>query len=137
MTQYLLDTNIVAFLFRNKYHVKERLKAVGVDNCHISIITYAELYYGCKVSGAFEQTYNDLEQFCEFVDIISINDVIPLYAEEKMRLRKQGLPIDDFDLLIGTTAVKYGMTLVTDNVKHLGRINNILLEDCIDRKEGY
>ena len=33
--------------------------------------------------------------------------------------------IDDFDLLIGATAVKHNYIMVTDNIKHLGRIPDI------------
>lgn len=134
MTQYLLDTNIVAFLFRGKFNISERLKAIGRDNCHISIITYAELYYGCEASGQFEKTYGALENFCKYIDIVGIDKAIPLYAKEKNRLRKQGALIDDFDLLIGTTAVSQGMTLVTDNVRHLGRIDGISIENWINRQ---
>ena len=41
--------------------------------------------------------------------------------------------IDDFDLLIGATALKHGMVLVTENVKHLSRVPGITLENWIDR----
>lgn len=134
MTQYLLDTNIVAFFFRDKFGVKERLKAIGNENCHISIITYAELYYGCEASGDFENAFQALEHFCEYVDIIGIDDIVPTYAKEKNRLRQQGLLIDDFDLLIGATAIKHQLTLVTDNVRHLERIHGLTLENWINRK---
>lgn len=43
-----------------------------------------------------------------------------------------GMPdnrIEDFDLLIGATAVTNDLTLVTNNVKHMNRINGIRLED--------
>ena len=43
MKQYLLDTNICAFMFRGKYGVRKRLQQIGLQNCHISILTYAEL----------------------------------------------------------------------------------------------
>jgi tRNA(fMet)-specific endonuclease VapC len=52
-----------------------------------------------------------------------------LYAKEKARLRKAGTPIDDFDLLIGATAVTHKLIMVTNNTKHFKRINGIKLED--------
>lgn len=54
-----------------------------------------------------------------------------IYAKEKAKLRKQGLLIDDFDILIGSTAVANEMIMVTNNVAHLGRIDNIVIEDWI------
>ena len=48
-------------------------------------------------------------------------------------LRKQGLMIDDFDILIGATALKYDMILVTENIKHLSRVPGIIIENWINR----
>lgn len=39
-----------------------------------------------------------------------------------------------FDLLIGSTAVANNLVVVTENVKHLGRIPNIEIENWVDRK---
>lgn len=41
--------------------------------------------------------------------------------------------IEDFDLLIGCTAVAKGLVMVTDNTKHFSRIEGIELEDWIER----
>ncbi len=40
----------------------------------------------------------------------------------KSELSKNGLTVDDFDLLIGSTAITYGYTLVTNNEKHFIKI---------------
>ena len=40
--QYLLDTNICAYWLRDKYDVKHRVNAVGMENCYISEVTVAE-----------------------------------------------------------------------------------------------
>jgi tRNA(fMet)-specific endonuclease VapC len=37
--------------------------------------------------------------------------------------------LDEFDLLIGATAVSANMIMVSNNVKHLSRIKQIKLED--------
>lgn len=58
---------------------------------------------------------------------------MPLFADTKALLRQQGKLIDDFDLLIGTTALKDNMTLVTDNVKHLARIPGLHIENWVKR----
>lgn len=133
MKQYLLDTNICAFILRDKYDVKSLILEIGIDNCHISLITYAELYYGAVNSTAVEKNLLQLKHFVAGIDIVPIDDVIPVFAKEKVRLRRQGTPIDDFDLLIGTTAKVYGMTLVTENIKHLGKVDGVTIENWINR----
>jgi tRNA(fMet)-specific endonuclease VapC len=52
-----------------------------------------------------------------------------LYAKQKARLRKTGNMIDDFDLLIGCSALKNGLILVTNNENHFDRIENIRMEN--------
>lgn len=133
MKQYLLDTNICAFILRDKYDVKSLILEIGIDNCHISLITYAELYYGAVNSTAVEKNLQQLKHFVAGIDVVPIDDVIPVFAKEKVRLRRQGTPIDDFDLLIGTTAKVYGMTLVTENIKHLGKVDGVTIENWINR----
>lgn len=43
--QYLLDTCICAYWLRDKYDVKHRINAVGMENCYISEVTVAELKF--------------------------------------------------------------------------------------------
>jgi len=56
-----------------------------------------------------------------------------LFGKNKAILRREGLLIDNFDLLIGSTAVAHNCVLVTDNVKHLSRIPDIEIENWISR----
>jgi tRNA(fMet)-specific endonuclease VapC len=39
------------------------------------------------------------------------------------------LLIDDFDILIGSTAVANDTVMVTKNVAHLSRLDHIIIED--------
>ena len=48
-------------------------------------------------------------------------------------LVKSGRMIEDFDLLIGCTAVANNMIMVTDNIKHFSRIYGIQLENWVNR----
>jgi len=48
--KYLLDSNICIHFFRGKYGVYEKLVSVELENCAISEITLAELYFGAEKS---------------------------------------------------------------------------------------
>jgi tRNA(fMet)-specific endonuclease VapC len=126
---HLLDTNIIIFFFKGKHEIDEHMNAVGIENCFISEITLAELKYGALHSGQPEKHINEVEALLEDVSIIPISSAIDLFASEKARLRKAGTLIDDFDLLIGCTAIVNDLTLVTNNTKHFTRLQNIKLED--------
>lgn len=95
----------------------------------ISEITLAELRFGVAKSGQREKNAEALNKFLTGVQVLPISQAIDLYAEEKARLQKAGTPLDDFDLLIGATALAHNLTLVTNNTKHFERIGGIVLED--------
>jgi len=51
-----------------------------------------------------------------------------------VRLRKGRIPInDEFDLLIGATAIANDMILVTDNERHLNHLTNIKIENWVKK----
>lgn len=133
MKGYLLDTNICIFYMRGKYHLCEKIKKVGERNCYISEITVAELLYGAACSMNKEKHKMQVNEFIEHFKLFPIYNVLPTFAENKAALRVQGELIDDFDLLIGTTAVYHDMIMVTENVKHLARIPGIRIENWIER----
>lgn len=133
MRKYLLDTNICIFYMRGKYNLIQKLREVGGNNCYISSITVAELYYGaaCCKNPVLEK--QRIEMFISNMNILPIDDCLETYAQAKAHLRRQGTLIDDFDLLIGATAIANNMIAVTENTKHLGLIPNIKIENWITR----
>jgi tRNA(fMet)-specific endonuclease VapC len=54
---------------------------------------------------------------------------LDIYAREKARLKTKGKMLDDFDLLIGSTAIFNKLTLVTKNVSDFDRLDDIDIED--------
>jgi tRNA(fMet)-specific endonuclease VapC len=132
MTKYLLDTNICVFNLRGKYNLDEKLKTVeGLHSCCISEITIAELKYGAECSDNITKNMQLIDNFLTRVGIVPINTCIGLFAKEKARLKKIGAMIDDFDLLIGCSAVANNLIMVTDNKKHFNRIEKITIENWI------
>lgn len=136
MGQYLLDTNICVFLLRGQYDVDKKIDEVGLENCHISEITMAELKYGAELGRkkGIKQRAQGLDSFLSSIQILPISNAIDLYASEKARLRLAGTPADDdFDLLIGCTAIANDLIMVTENIKNFKNFSNIKLENWIKR----
>lgn len=131
--KYLLDTNICIFLLKKQFDVAKHIEEVGNENCFISDITLAELYYGASKSGHKQQKMIGVKYVEELFTSLPIRDVIETFADAKTALNAKGTLIDDFDLLIGTTAVAYDLIMVTENVKHLSRIPGIKIENWIKR----
>lgn len=128
---YLLDSDICIFFLRGKYNIDKKIEEVGKDNCFVSEITIAELKFGAANSDDPEKHRALVQEFEKEFQILPIFSVLDLYAEEKVRLRKMGQPIDDFDLLIGVTSVYNTLTMVTNNEAHIGKIQNIKIENWV------
>lgn len=120
--KFLLDTSICVSFLRGKHNASIHIKEAGLANCCISEITYLELLYGAYCSNDTANKITEVKDFCNKFDIIPISEAIELFAEQKTILKKEGTLIDDFDLLIGCTAMLYNMVLVTDNLRHLSRL---------------
>lgn len=133
MKGYLLDTDIVVFFLRGQKGIAQQLAALAPESIYISEVTVAELEYGNRCSGRYEENEELLNRFVSSVNVIPFSDAIRLYAKERYRLRRAGLSIEDFDLLIGCTSVARGLRMVTNNQKHYSRIEGILIEDWISK----
>ena len=133
--QYLLDTNICVFFLRGKLKLDDLIRQKGRENCFISEITVFELRYGAENSDDPTKSHKSVDAFVNGLSIIPIYSSIKRYAKEKVRLRKIGKPMnDEFDLLIGVTAIENKLTLVTDNTKDFERLNGIKIENWFNRK---
>lgn len=131
MKQYLIDTNVCIYYLKGLYDLDKKFKSVKIENLFISEITLAELKFGVENSKNPEKNQKALDHFLSGIQIIPIFQAIDTYAKEKARLRKTGKTIDDFDLLIGCTAVSFNMILVTNNTKHFQNIKQIRLDNWI------
>ncbi len=131
--KFLLDSNICIHFFRGKFNLLEKFEEIGLHNCAISEITFAELVYGAESSSNPSKNHSVLNQFIDLVTVLPIYDSIYLFGKEKARLRKNGILISDFDLLIGCTAVEKELIMVTENIREFDRITNIEIENWINR----
>lgn len=67
--------------------------------------------------------------------LLDTNICVHLFrGRQKAQMRRDGHLIEDMDLFIGATAVAETMTMVTENVSHLSRIQGIRLENWIVRQ---
>ena len=139
MTQYLLDTNICVHYIKGEFGLREKVDAIGFDNCFLSEITIAELLFGIAKSDPNRQAANRrnveiLQKSFEGQELL-IGPSLEVFAAEKARRRNIGRVVDDFDLLIGATAVAYDLTLVTHNTRHFVGTPGLVLEDWVQEYE--
>jgi len=129
LSKYLLDTDICIYHIKGKFDFKSKFDSIPLKQRHISEITLAELKFGVENSKYPKKNLKALNDFLKAVQILPIFNSLDVYAKEKYRLRKKGQSVDDFDLLIGASAVANKMILVTNNESHFQRIKNIEIEN--------
>ena len=133
MKGFLLDTNICIFALRDKYGVNERLEEIGRKRCYVSDVTMMELRFGAYKSEKKDENLRIVNDFINKLKVVPFADTIDAFCQEKIRLQLLGTPIEDYDLFIGCAAKVAGLTMVTDNVQHLSRIEGLEIENWIQR----
>ena len=129
---YLLDTNICVFYLRGKLNFNQFISESWRKSCCISEITVLELRYGAENSNNSQKHHQAIDLFLQGLTVVPIINVVDTYAKEKVRLRRKGMLLhDEFDLIIGSSAIANDLVLVTDNVKHFVNFENIKTENWI------
>lgn len=123
---YLLDTDILIYSLKGNETVINNISLHKNDPKAISIISYGELVYGAQKSKQKTGNLAKVHSLKEIFPIIEITPaVMDTFGELKAKLVAGGNRLDDFDLLIASTAISYGYTLVTNNQKHFQRIEEL------------
>jgi predicted nucleic acid-binding protein len=123
---FLLDTDWVIQVLSGAQHASESLKRLSGDSVAISWFSVAELYEGAFHSSNPQARLYSLRLFVSGYRLIMPDDAIAeRFAEIRSYLRRRGELIPDFDLLIAATALRHDLTLLTFNVRHLGRVPDL------------
>ena len=124
--RYLLDTDWAIEYLHNVERVITRLDELRPEGIGLSIISVAELYQGAFYARDPEAGRRALSAFLEPIPVVHLDDEIcQIFAWERGRLKAAGTPIGDFDLLIGATALRYNLTVLTNNRRHFGRLTDL------------
>lgn len=130
----MLDTNIVSDLVRNPQGaVTQHIIKVGSEAVCISIITAAELRYGCARKRSARLLAN-VEALLGSIQVLAFD--VPADAEYgwiRADLEAAGKPIGPNDLLIAAHAHALGAVLVTANTSEFSRVRGLKVENWLDQ----
>ena len=127
---YLLDTDTIIYNLKGDLKIQENLRLHVNDLLRISIITLMELYYGVYKSQHVNANLAKIKTLEQSLDILpSGEETAEIFGKLKAGLESAGNRLDDFDLIIASTAMTHNLTLVTNNIKHFQRIEGLKLEN--------
>lgn len=131
MKSYLLDTSIIISYLQGKDNVVKLLNNIE-GKLSSSYVCLAELYegvYRVKNKLEIEKTVTDF--FKSLSALYSIDaKVAKQFGEIRAKLKSQGTVIEDIDIFIAATCLVNDLALITQNVKHFSRINNLKILDA-------
>ncbi|MEM2144718.1 MAG: type II toxin-antitoxin system VapC family toxin [Candidatus Jordarchaeaceae archaeon] len=115
----LVDTSVLVEYSRTK-----RLELLG--NSYLSTISLIEFLRYYKVEERRRRLKTLLEDIFQIVNID--NDIILTYCRLYKKLKEEGEPIEDADLLIASIAIAKDLILYTLNLKHFERLSKFGLK---------
>jgi len=125
---YLLDTDTVIYSLKGEPAVEKNLRNHFHDPMKMSVITLMELYYGAHKSRKIASNLAKIKTLELSFEIIPISEESAgIFGMTKVQLEKAGSPLDDFDLIIASSALSNNLVLVTNNVRHFQRIEGLKL----------
>lgn len=132
MIKYLLDTNIV------NYVIKQRpLAALKTFNQHqghmaVSSITVAELIHGVEKSQSPDRNLAVVEDFLSRLAVLPYPiEAAYHYGSIRATLEQHGQTIGVNDLHIAAHARSQGLTLVSNNLRDFKRVPGLLMENWV------
>lgn len=125
---YILDTNHCVFLMNGLSKSAKGLTSQSQNTVktyltlaqpiYICPITTAELYYGAFNSepSRIVTNLNRLAVFQHSLNVLPLEEgILKLFAQKRVELNQSGRGMQDFDLLIGCTAIFHKATLATND----------------------
>lgn len=120
---YLLDTDILIYALKGKSAVLDNFKKYAAEPKAVSVVTYGELVFGAQASQKVTENLAKVYRLKEIFPLIDVTaGIMDIFGALKAELRRNGMPVDDFDLLIGATALTTGYCVVTNNERHYAKI---------------
>lgn len=132
MITLLLDTDICIHVLKGRSpQLAERFEA-NRGTIAVSDVTLFELAYGAENYAAPRQRLNIIEGFVARLEVLPFDSQAAMQAGEiRASLRRQGLPIGAYDLMIAGIARSRGLILVTHNTREFSRVDGLRLADWL------
>ena len=127
--RFLVDSD-VCILAMGKRNESQRnlLQSIEPEGIALSVISYGEVFEGVLFTGQAALNMQRWRQFLRPFDIVDVTpSIAEIWSQLRGTLRKQRNIVPDNDLIIAATALRFGMTVVTGNVRQFGRVEGLEL----------
>jgi len=127
----LLDTDICIELLRGNAKVIDKRQGYR-EKVAISFMSVAELFYGAEKSDNAGKNFRLIEEFLLTIEIIHSDlEILRKFGGLKAILGSAGNILADADIFIAATTLAKCNMLITGNVNHFKRIEELRIENWI------
>ncbi len=129
----VLDTDTISYYLRGSQSVKDKFLKHQYELASTSI-NYAELMYGLKKRDnkkylpQVEMIFNNIKMYDFDKKSASV------FSTLKAKMQSKGIVVADMDLMIASIALANGEKLISNNLKHFSKIENLNLESWVENK---
>ncbi|MBI4652157.1 type II toxin-antitoxin system VapC family toxin [Candidatus Desantisbacteria bacterium] len=133
--KYLFDTDVITNILKKQpsQNLISCLNKLKYEQQYISTITISEIVYGALKSIRPEYHLNNLNKILlPTVNILNFDSASAfIYGEIRVKLEKKGTLISHTDMQIASIAMSNNITLITGNIKHFERIENLKIDNWL------
>ena len=114
--RHVIDTSICVGALRRVPDVERRLRGFDPSDLVLSVITVAELRVGAGLVHAPQAARQQVDAFIGAFDVLAVTrEIAERAADVRVDLRRRGIALGDFDLLIAATALTYDYPIITSD----------------------
>jgi tRNA(fMet)-specific endonuclease VapC len=131
-TLYLLDTNILIALLRDRGDAARRRLVEATGRVGVSTISEMELEHGIERSASPARNRQAVDELLSLVEVLDLDSLAAMHAGRiRAVLAARGTPIGPYDALLAGHARSLGLVMVTNNVRELSRVPGLEVEDWL------
>lgn len=124
---YLIDSDYLIYFLKGRTDAVELITGLSDENLFTSVICVGEVLEGLLLNRQRKRK-KQFEGFIETLKVLDVDlQVVRQFADLRKTLRRRGQLIDNFDLLIASSCMVHGLSLVTANTKHFKRVPGLKL----------
>ena len=127
----MLDTDTVSFALRGEGRVAGRILDHRPSELCLSSLTLAELRYGADMRHS-KKLHALIDTFTSAISVAPFDRAAAdRFGTVAAELARRGAPIGGVDTLIAAHALVLGLTVVTNNSRHFGRVPGLKTENWL------
>jgi tRNA(fMet)-specific endonuclease VapC len=127
---FVLDTSAFSAVMRRESGLINHLRTLPPGNVKTVPSVVAEIQYGLErienSSRRFQLLNAEKEKWLSVIDVLDWTpEASTNFGRIKADLERRRMIIDDFDIAIAAIALAHDCGVITDNIKHFERVENL------------